>query len=111
MTYNKYHVSAKEERTLDGIIFDSKKEMVRYKELTCMDTLNLITNLKRQVKFEVIPATEWSKPTYYIADFVYFDRSLNKEVIEDSKGIRTAVFNRKWKIMQKRYPQYLFLLS
>ena len=50
--YNKY----KSHRTsVNGVIFDSKKEYDRYIELTLLSRSGAIKGLKRQVKFELIP--------------------------------------------------------
>lgn len=90
----------------DGINFDSKREAKRYAELKLLERAGEITDLQRQVKFELIPAQyetveRWSDKTgkrlkdgkrllekecSYIADFVYcMDGRL---VVEDVKGYR-----------------------
>ena len=42
--------------TIDGIVFDSKKEASRYKQLVKREQDGEISNLQRQVKFTLIPA-------------------------------------------------------
>ena len=49
----KYH--AKRTR-LDGLTFDSQKEARRYAELKLLERAGQIHSLRRQVKYELIPA-------------------------------------------------------
>lgn len=90
----------------DGISFDSKREAKRYAELKLLERAGKITDLQRQVKFELIPAQyeaveRWSDKTgkklkdgkkllekecSYIADFVYC--ADGRRVVEDVKGYR-----------------------
>ena len=95
--------------TIDGITFDSIKEGKRYRELKLLEKAGKISALRRQVKFELIPAQyEISADRYtrgakkglykrgkllerecaYIADFVYIDAD-GKKVVEDTKGMKT----------------------
>lgn len=92
--------------TIDGITFDSKHEATRYCELKYMERAGLIKDLKRQVKYELIPATYEGKKLIarsisYIADFVYTENG--KTVVEDAKGCRTEVYKIKKKIMRWKY--------
>lgn len=49
---SKYHAT----RTIvDSITFDSKREAARYAELKLMQRAGLISDLRRQVKYELIP--------------------------------------------------------
>lgn len=82
--------------TYDGIIFDSKKEAQRYAELKMLERVGKIKELKRQVPFTLIPKICDQNGKYY-ADFVYM---LNgKLVVEDTKGVRTAEYKIKKKLM------------
>ena len=97
---SKYHAK---KTLVDGIVFDSQKEARRYEALKMMEKSGLITDLKRQVKFVLIPTQrEYGKVVErecaYIADFTYKD-SLGNEVIEDVKGIRTDAYKIKRKLM------------
>lgn len=106
--------------TDDGEIFDSKREAARYMTLTFLERVGAISDLKRQVPFELIPAQrEKSREVYkkgprkgqpkegkviekavtYIADFVYIDNKTGKKVVEDAKGVRTDVYIIKRKLM------------
>lgn len=98
----------------DGFVYDSKRERSRYAQLLLLQRAGLITELKRQVRFELIP-TQREQPTIskrgtpkvgrvieravdYIADFVYIDE--NKQlVVEDAKGKRTKDYIIKRKLM------------
>lgn len=90
--------------TVNGIEFDSKKEARRYGELLLMERAGTITGLQRQVTFELIPKQKdpdggYVHPAKYIADFVYYDRECMRTVVEDVKGIRTAAYTLKKKLM------------
>ena len=91
--------------TVDGIEFDSKKEAKRYQELLLMQRAGIITDLKRQVPYVLVPAFNLNKKRYramtYIADFVYKENG--KEVVEDAKGFRTEVYKIKKKLMAYLY--------
>lgn len=70
--------------------FDSRKEARRYQELKLLERAGKITDLKCQVKFELIPAQHLEdgkcveRPVNYYADFVYTEgRQL---VVEDVKS-------------------------
>lgn len=102
-------------------VFDSEKEYTRYCELSLLCRSGKISGLKKQVPFVVYPefVSEDGKKhraVYYNADFVYVENG--KSIVEDVKGLdkktgkflTTQVFNLKWKILQSRYPEYLFRL-
>lgn len=98
-------------------IFDSKKERDRYVELCLLEKAKEIRNLRRQVKFLLIPKQveyyeRYSEKTgkrlqdgvrvlerecYYIADFVYEQNG--KTIVEDTKGFRTPDYIIKKKLM------------
>lgn len=84
--------------------FDSSKELQRWLELRLLECSGQITDLKRQVKFELIPAQKDEKgkclerAVAYIADFVYKDKRGNT-VVEDTKGMRTKEYVIKRKLM------------
>ena len=87
---------------VDGIEFDSRKEAHRYHELRLMERGGLITDLQRQVKFELIPSQRYDgkvveRPCNYIADFVYKENG--NTVVEDTKGFRTKDYIIKRKLM------------
>ena len=106
--------------TVNGIIFDSRKEARRYQELRLLQRAGVIKNLQRQVKYVLIPAQYESYERYgkngqeltpgkklverecaYVADFVYLEGG--KTVIEDTKGIKTKDYIIKRKLMLSVY--------
>jgi hypothetical protein len=124
--YRKY--GNKKVTTADGCQFDSIKESQRWCELRMLEKAGLITDLRRQEKFVLIPTQyktyeqigKRGKPIKpikkllehecsYIADFVYHDNRLNETVVEDVKGYRDpssagyAKFVIKRKLMLERY--------
>ena len=72
---------------LDGIKFHSRKESVRYGQLKLYEKGGMITDLRLQVSYELIPKLvingKTERAIKYIADFVYFDTVHKVEVVED----------------------------
>lgn len=97
----KYH---SQKITVSGKTFDSIKEGSRYADLVLMERSGEISELKCQVPFLLIPSQKREngkvieKPVKYIADFVYKDKNGNT-VVEDTKGVRTADYIIKRKLM------------
>lgn len=88
--------------TLDGITFDSVRESRRYGELKLLEKSGKIMDLKRQVKYQLIPAQKVNGKTVeravnYIADFTYWKG--NEFVVEDTKGFKTKDYIIKRKLM------------
>ncbi len=86
--------------TIEGVTFDSKREAGRYSALKMMERAGLITNLRRQVKYQLNEGGKFSLS--YVADFVYLDDKGN-EIVEDSKGYRTEVYKKKRRLMKEIY--------
>lgn len=99
---SKYHAK---KTCVDGITFDSRREADRYLVLKSMEADGVIEDLRRQVRYELVPAFDVDgkhyRPVYYVADFVYVEDS--KEVVEDVKGMRTDVYRLKSKLFARRY--------
>jgi hypothetical protein len=76
---------------VDGIRFHSRKEANRWVVLKLLAERGAITNLRRQVPYEL------TLKTTYVADFVYDDGA--GEVVEDVKGFRTKVYRQKYRAM------------
>ena len=84
------------ERTVDGVVFDSKSEARRWAELTLLARAGEIVELERQVRYPLVasgrPVKIRSKgfpngrPCVYTLDFRYFDRRLGKPIFEEWKG-------------------------
>lgn len=96
--------------SVDGIVFDSKAEAYRYMELKLLLKAGEITDLILQPKFVLQDRFKDGKKTIgaitYIADFMYQEG--DNTVVEDVKGVETAVFKLKEKLFLFRYPQYVF---
>lgn len=95
--------------TVDGQIFDSKKEANRYKELRLLEKAGEIKDLRTQVKFKLIPAQRdeatgkvIERECSYKADFVYYEED-GETVVEDVKGFRTKDYIIKRKLMLYQY--------
>lgn len=86
----------------EGMAFDSVKEYNRYCELRLIEKSGAITDLKRQVKFVLLPVQRVDgkvveRACTYIADFVYKERG--ETVVEDVKGVKTKDYVIKRKLM------------
>ena len=95
--------------------WDSMKEYHRYLELLVLLKAGDIKNLRRQVKYVLIPAQRepdsvgkrggikkgklLEREVAYYADFVYTDSGSGEEVVEDTKGLRTTEYIIKRKLM------------
>lgn len=92
----------------------SLREHRRAAQLRLWLRAGLISNLREQVPFELIPAQYGScgtdfkgkpvcvcieKSCKYIADFVYTDNESGQTIVEDTKGVRTAEYIIKRKLM------------
>jgi len=97
----KYNVAVKEDRTYQGIVFDSKAEMTRYIYLKSEETAERIYNLQRQTKFPIIGTQSGYKICDYIADFTYLKNG--RSVVEDVKGVKTAIYSIKKKLVKEYY--------
>ena len=111
---SKYH---SEKVTVDGETFDSRKEARRWQELRLLQKAGQISELRRQVKFVLIPTQRavdtrgpkggvikgkvLEREVAYIADFVYTEDG--KTVVEDTKGMKTKDYIIKRKLMRFVY--------
>ena len=87
----------------------SKKEHYRAAQLNLMQRAGLISGLREQVPYLLIPAQYQhgedrkpqllERPCSYIADFVYVDNATGQTVVEDTKGFRTPEYIIKRKLM------------
>jgi len=88
----------------DGGKFDSLAELRRWSHLQMLQRGGHISDLRRQVVFEMVPSVKFAgaaraRPAIrYIADFVYLDQGI--EVIEDVKGVETPEFKIKRHLMK-----------
>ena len=98
---------------IDGEKFDSLKESRRWTQLKLLERAGEISDLRRQVKFVLIPAQRepdragkrggriqgklLEREVAYIADFVYIENG--EMIVEDAKGFRTKEYVIKRKLM------------
>ncbi len=85
------------------MVFDSKWEWERYMILVEREANGEISDLQRQVSWELQPAFvrpngESVKAIHFIVDFKYLDRYFR--IFEDAKGMETDVFKMKWKMLK-----------
>ena len=89
---------------INGIKFDSKREARRYEELLILEQAGEIKDLKRQVKYILIPAQREpdtvgvrggkikgkliERECAYVADYMYTDVKTGEQVVEDVKGYK-----------------------
>lgn len=116
MSNKYYNVKTK---TSDGTVFDSRKEARRYDQLLLLQRAGEISDLKRQVPYELVPNQYITYERYsktgkrlkdgkklierkveYVADFVYTETKSGEVVVEDTKGIRTKDYVLKRKLMR-----------
>ena len=117
--YNRRNKYGARKVTKNGLIYDSKKEARRAGILEALEKAGAITNLRRQVKYVLIPTQREpdtigpkggrkhgkviERECYYLADFVYTITATGETVIEDTKGVRTKEYIIKRKLMLERY--------
>lgn len=80
-----------------GKRFDSGIEMLRYRHLLAQEKKGAISDLRRQVRYTIIPKQDGESAAAYVADFVYNRGGV--EVVEDVKGYRTDLYILKRKMM------------
>lgn len=80
----RYPVAPKEERTVDGRVFASKKEAARYAGLLLEVRAGLIRDLELQPKFEVF--INGKKLCHYTADFRFSRCGTGETVILEVKS-------------------------
>ncbi len=96
--YSKYHNKKTE---VHNILFDSKKESVRYQELDLLQRAKEISCLQLQPKFDLI--VNGKKIGFYKADFSYIDEKTGKTIVEDTKGYTTQTYRIKKKLIKALY--------
>lgn len=85
----------------EGMLFDSRKEYKRYRDLLLLLKAGHIGQLRRQVVYKLtVPGGDICK---YIADHVYIDARTGETVVEDVKSVQTrklSTYRLKRKLMQ-----------
>lgn len=108
MRFNKFKYKNKKVE-IDGMKFDSMKEANRWRELVILQKKQVISDLKRQVRFELIPKQSDERACFYVADFTYTQGEL--KIVEDTKGFKTPEYIIKRKLLKYRYPNITFIES
>lgn len=92
--------------SVDGLVFDSRREANRYVELREMESSGEISDLQRQVRVELVPPFDRNgqhfRGIYYVVDFTYTNAD-GSIVWEDVKGVKTSVYCIKRKLVAYRY--------
>jgi hypothetical protein len=115
---NKYNVSPTAERTYQGVVYASKKEMKKAKELDLLVKAGEISFYLRQVPFNLggIPSV------IYRADFVTFKAFVEGEPCHESiiawginvietKGFQTPDSKLKMKLFKEKYPALTLVIE
>ncbi len=102
MADNKYHAKPSGGRA-------SRKEYYRAVQLQLLERRGIISDLREQVRYEIVPAQRGAdgrlleRAVCYVADFVYTNVATGEQVVEDTKGYRTQEYIIKRKLMLLRY--------
>jgi len=99
----------------DGIVFDSKKEAIRYAELKLLEKAKEISDLELQPRFTLLPSYKRDGKTIrkieYVADFRYREPD-GTVVIEDVKSAITKknpVYMLKKKLLLHKFKDIVLL--
>ena len=86
---------------VDGILFDSEAEAIRYGQLKLMEKAGSISSLAMKPVFVLAPAVtiagKKKAALRYVADFGYYENG--QQITEDVKGYLTDVFKIKRHLM------------
>lgn len=115
---NKYRAQKTE---VDGIVFDSKREALRYSELKILERANVIRDLETQPEFPLTcggtPVLVRSKgypngrKAKYIADFRYTMVSGGETIVEDVKGMDTPLSKLKRAMVEAEHGIAITVIS
>ncbi len=81
--------------------FDSRKEADRYRDLLLLEQAGAISHIELQPKYNLI--VNGYKLGFYKADFRHEDVATSTVIVEDVKGVRTAVYQLKKKLVKALY--------
>lgn len=99
---NKYH---NKKTMVDGVLWDSKKEAAFYQELKLRQKARDIASFKYKERIILQPSFRLGGKTIreitYTPDFIVFGDGYVEFV--DVKGVRTATFDLKWKMLQYKH--------
>lgn len=88
-------------KTEDG--YDSRREARRAQVLRIMEKAGEISELREQVRYELVPKQDGERSVHYVADFSY--RQNGELVVEDvkSEATKTPVYILKRKLLLFRH--------
>lgn len=95
---SKYHATP---TVIHGRRFDSQAEARRYEQLLLLGRAGGLTNLELQPSYRLV--VQGVHIATYRADFAYDDRETGTRVVEDVKGVRTAVYVLKKRLVFALY--------
>lgn len=116
--------------TVDGETYDSKREFLRYQFLKSLEDRGIIKDLRRQVRYELIPKITHDEivhlktkdkivtktdqlPITYTSDFVYVITETGEERVEDvkiNKNLLPKEFELKAKLFFWKYGKKIKLV-
>ena len=103
---NKYNAKKVE---YNGIKFDSLFELKCWQYLEQLVKEDKITNLNRQIKFELLPANCMYRALNYVADFTF--NVGNEYTVADAKGMVLPEFKIKQKIFFDKYGNQIYIFK
>ena len=103
---NKYNAKKVE---YNGIKFDSAFELKCWQYLEQLAKEEKISNLQRQIKFELLPANCLYRALNYVADFTFFVK--DKYIVADAKGLVLPEFKIKQKIFLDKYKNQIYIFK
>lgn len=95
--------------TVDGLVFDSKKEAHRYSELKFAEQAKLIRGLETQPRWPIqvvnLQTGEITICGYFRADFRYLDIATGQTVVEDTKSepTKTEAYRLRKKLVEAQH--------
>lgn len=81
--------------------YASKHEARCAAMLKAMERAGLISDLREQVPFELVPKCGKERAVKYVADFVFVENG--ETIVADAKGVRTREYIIKRKLMNWRH--------
>ena len=86
----------------DGIKFDSKRECAHYQELKLLEAAGEISQLRVHPRDFTITINN-QRICRYEPDFIFYDELQGRFRIQDVKGVVTALFKLKKKLVEATY--------
>lgn len=99
---------------VDGVLWHSQAEFARWRELQLLEQAGQVSDLRRQVRYELVPGFrdntgKRQRAVTWTADFVY--KEGGRTVAEDVKGVQVRDFSIRAKLFMQRYPDILLRIT